>query len=130
MLRVVLPLVALAGLTAVDVLVVVPIEIIVVVDVHVAVVPIAIAPIAPIAAPSAPGGGAQRNSGAPHQSCTWHIAGIRIRVIRIISRSSSVNDRRVVRGDVSYVGAGLLNLNYLLTAFDGFCLHRLLRAGF
>ena len=62
MLRVMLPLVALASLATVHVLVVVPIEIIVVIDVDVAAVPIAIAP---VAAPGAPRGGPQRNSGAP-----------------------------------------------------------------
>jgi hypothetical protein len=61
-LRVVLPFVALTSLSPVHVLVVVPIEIIVVVNVDVATVPIAIPP---MAAPSAPGGGTQRNSGAP-----------------------------------------------------------------
>jgi hypothetical protein len=53
-LRVVLPLVALASLTPVNVPVYVFVEIIVVVDVDVTVVPIAIAP---VAAPRAPSGG-------------------------------------------------------------------------
>jgi len=58
-LRVVLPPVALASLTAIDVPIGVPVEIIVVVDVHVAVVPIAIAP-------GSAGPSAQRESrGAP-----------------------------------------------------------------
>jgi hypothetical protein len=57
-----LPVIALAGLTTVHILVVVPIKIIVVVDVDVATVPIAIAP---MAAPSTPSGGTQRNSRAP-----------------------------------------------------------------
>jgi hypothetical protein len=61
-LRIVLPLVALASLTPVDVLVVVPIEIIVIVDVDVATVPIAIAP---VTTPSAPCGSTQRNSRTP-----------------------------------------------------------------
>jgi len=61
-LRIVLPVVALASLTPIDVLIVVSIEIIVVIDVDVAAVPIAIAP---IAAPSTPSGGTQRNSRAP-----------------------------------------------------------------
>jgi hypothetical protein len=65
MLWIVLPLVALASGPAVDVLVVVLVEIIVVVDVDIAVVPIAIAPIAPVAAPSTPGGCAHGNSRAP-----------------------------------------------------------------
>jgi hypothetical protein len=68
MLRIVLPLVALASGAAVDILVVVLVEIIVVVDVDVAVVPIAIAPIAPVAAPSTPGSCTYRNSRAPRQS--------------------------------------------------------------
>jgi hypothetical protein len=91
-----LPPVALASLTTlttVDVLVVIPVEIIVVVDVDVAVVPIAIAP---VTAPSTPSGGAQRNSGAPRESCAWHIARISVGVVRILSRSSSVNNRWVV----------------------------------
>jgi hypothetical protein len=62
-LRIVLPVVALASLTPVDGLVVIPIEIIVVVDVDVATIPIAIAP--PVASPSAPSCGPQRNSRAP-----------------------------------------------------------------
>jgi len=62
MLRIVLPVVALASLTPVDGLVVIPIEIIVVVDVDVATVPITIAPVAP---PSAPSSGTQRNSRTP-----------------------------------------------------------------
>jgi hypothetical protein len=61
-LRVVLPPVALASLTAVDVSVGVSVEIIVVVDVDVAMAPIAIAP---VATPSAPSGGTQRDSRAP-----------------------------------------------------------------
>jgi hypothetical protein len=59
-LRIVLPVAALATDVAVEI--VVTIEIIVVVDVDVATVPIAIAPVAP---PSAPSSGAQRNSRAP-----------------------------------------------------------------
>jgi hypothetical protein len=62
MLRVMLPVVALATLATVHVLIVVPVEIIVVIDVDAAAVPIAIAP---VAAPGAPSGGPQRNSGAP-----------------------------------------------------------------
>jgi hypothetical protein len=63
-LRVVLP-VTLSTLPPVDVAIeiVVLIEIIVVVDVDVSAVPIAIAPVSP---PSAPSGGTQRNSRAPH----------------------------------------------------------------
>jgi hypothetical protein len=62
-----LPPIALASLTPVDVpvdvLVVVSIEIIVVIDVDVAAMPIAITP--PVASPSAPSSGTQRNSSAP-----------------------------------------------------------------
>jgi hypothetical protein len=61
-LRIVLPLVALASLTAVNALVVVLVKIIVVVDVDVAVVPIAITP---VAAPISPGSGTHRNSRPP-----------------------------------------------------------------
>ena len=125
-----MPLVALGSGPAVDVLVVVLVEIIVVVDVDIAVVPIAIAPIAPVAAPSAPGGCTYRNSGTPCQSRPWHVPRIGVVVIGIFSWSSSVNDRWIVRWDVSYVGIGLLNLDHLFTAFDCLTLHRLLRAGF
>jgi len=62
MLWVVLPLVALASLTTIDVLVVVPIEIVVVVDVDVATVPIAIAP---MTTPSAPSSRAKGDARAP-----------------------------------------------------------------
>jgi hypothetical protein len=59
-LRIVLPVAALATDVAVEI--VVAIEIIFVVDVDVATIPIAIAP---VAAPSAPSSGTQRNSRAP-----------------------------------------------------------------
>jgi hypothetical protein len=59
-LRIVLPVAALATDVAVEI--VVAIEIIVVVDVDVATIPIAIAPVAP---PSTPSGGTQCNSRAP-----------------------------------------------------------------
>src|SRR5439155_8025733 len=68
-LRIMLPIVALASLATVHVLVVVPIEIVVVIDVDVAAVPIAIAP---VAAPSIPSSGTQCNSCSPHQSCPCH----------------------------------------------------------
>jgi hypothetical protein len=112
----------------IDVFVVVSVKIIVVVDVDVAVVPIAITP---VAAPSPPGSSTKRYSGAPHQSCPRHIAGIGVVVIRSFSRSSSVNDRWVVRWNVNDVGTGLLYLDHLLAA-AGHCLglHNLLRAGF
>lgn len=130
MLWIVLPRVALPGLTAVDVLVVVFVEIIVVVDVDVAVVPVAITPIAPVAAPSAPSGCTHRNSRAPGQSRSWHVSGIRVVGVRIVSRSSPVNDRWIVRWDVGYIGTCLSNLDHLFTAFDGLRLNGLLRAGF
>jgi len=63
MLRIVLPLVALAS-PAVDILVVVLVEIILVVDVDIAVVPIAVTPIAPVAATGAPSRCTYRNSRA------------------------------------------------------------------
>jgi len=129
MLRIVLPLVALAS-PAVDILVVVLVEIILVVDVDIAVVPIAVTPIAPVAAPGAPSRCTYRNSRAPGQSRSWHIPGIAVVVIRSFSRSSSVNDRWIVRWNVSYVGTCLLNLDHLFTAFDGLRLHGLLRTGF
>jgi len=59
-LRIVLPVAALAADVAVEIIV--AIEIIVVVDVDIAAVPIAIAP---VAAPGAPGRGTQSNSSAP-----------------------------------------------------------------
>jgi hypothetical protein len=130
MLWIVLPRVALTGLTAVDVLVVVFVEIIFVIDVNVAVVPIAIAPIAPVSSPRTPGGCTYRNPRTPSQGRPWPIAGIAVVVIRSFSRSSSVNDRWIVRWDVSYVGTSLLNLDHLFTAFDSLRLHGLLRAGF
>ncbi|PYK15824.1 MAG: hypothetical protein DME55_13195, partial [Verrucomicrobia bacterium] len=60
MLRIVLPVAALAIDVAVEI--VVTIEIVSVIDLDVAAVPIAIAP---VAAPGAPGGGTQSNSRAP-----------------------------------------------------------------
>ena len=122
MLRVVLKL---TSLLAVEI--VVAIEIIVVVDVDVTVVPIAIAP---VTAPSAPSSGTQRNSRAPRQSRSWHVARIGIRVVRILGRGRTINDRRVVRGDINYVRARWLNYDDLLAALDCFGLHGLLRAGF
>ena len=135
MLRVVLPL-TLAALPSVDVItikivlieIIVAVKIVVVVDVDVAVIPIAIAP---VATPRTPGGGTQRNSRAPHQSCPWHVTRISVGIVGILSRSSSINDRGVVRRDVNYVGIGLLNFNHLLarsggTAPDRLGLHNLL----
>jgi len=138
MLRIVLPRVV--SLTAIDVVsiqivlieIIVPIIIVIVINVDVAVAPIAIAP---MATPRSPGSGAERNPCAPHQSGPWHISGVGVVVIRIVSRRSSVNDCRIVRGHVNYVRVRLLNLNHLLagpgcTATDCLGLHNLLRAGF
>jgi len=75
----------------VPVKIVVLIEIIVVVNVDVAaIVPIAVAP---MTAPSTPGGGAERNSRTPHQSCPWDVTRISVGIVGIFSRSSSINDR-------------------------------------
>jgi hypothetical protein len=131
---IVLPI-TLSLATDIAVEIVVLIEIIIVVDVDVAVVPIAIAPIAPVAAPSAPSGGTQRNSRAPHQTCAWIVAGITVGVVGILGGRSSVNNRWVVRWDVSYIGTGLLNFDHLLTAPGRTAPHRLglhdlLRTGF
>ena len=115
MLRVVLPLVTLASLAPVDVPVYVFVKIIVVVDVDVAVVPIAIAP---MAAPSAPRGGTQRNPRAPHQSCPWHVAWIGVGIVRILGRRRTVNDGRVVRGNIHHVRVSILNCNHLFPALD------------
>ena len=127
MLRVVLPPVALASLTPVDVPIGVPVEIIVIVDVDITTAPIAIAP---VAAPSPPSSGTQRNSRSPHQSRSWHIARIGIRVVRILGRGCTINDRRVVRRHVNYFRVSWLNYNNLLAALDRLSLHFLLRAGF
>jgi hypothetical protein len=119
-----LPPVALPGLTAVDVLVVVPIEIIVVVNVHVAVVPIAIAPVAA-------GPRTQRKSGCtPCQPHPGVIPGIGIRVIGICRRRCTINDLWVVRRNVNYIGLSWLDRDHLLAALNCFGLHCLLRAGF
>jgi hypothetical protein len=82
---------SLAADVAVEI--VVAVVIIIVVDLDVATIPIAIAP---VATPSAPSGGAERNSRTPSQGRSWHVAWIGIRVIRIGRRSSSVNDLRIV----------------------------------
>src|SRR5262249_38833058 len=100
-LSIVLPL-SLSTLPTVHVTIesVVLIEIIVVFDGHVARVPIAIPP---IAAPRPPCSSPKRDPCTTHQSRPWHITGIRVGIIRIINRSRSVNDRRVVRGHVNDV---------------------------
>jgi hypothetical protein len=131
-LRIVLPI-TLSLATDVTVKIVVLIEIIVVVNVDVAaVVPIAIAP---VAAPSPPGGGAERNSRTPHQGRPRHVTRISVGIVGILGGSSSINDRGVVRRDVNDVGIGLLNLNHLpaapgCTAADCLGFHDLLWTGF
>ena len=127
MLGVMLPVVALPSLPSVHVFVVVPVKIIVVVDVHVATVPIAIAP---VAAPGAPSGGTQCDSRAPRQSRPWHVTRIRIRIVRIFGRGRTVNDCRVVRGDVDNLRVGWFDLDYLLAARDCLGLHYRLGTGF
>src|SRR5205814_7093286 len=124
-LRVVLPFVALASLAPVDVPVYVFVEIIVVVDVDISAVPIAIAP---GAAPSPPSSGPQRNSRAPRQSSSWHVARISVGIIRIGGRSSPVHHSRVVRGHINNLGVRLLNCDHLLAAGDCLGLHYLLCA--
>jgi hypothetical protein len=125
-----LPLVALPSLAPVNVpvgvSVGVSVEIIIVVDVDVATVPIAIAP---MAAPGTPGGSAKRNSGAPHQSRPRHVAWVRVRIVRIFGCRRTVNDRRIVRGNVHYVRVSIFYYNHLFAALDCFGLNCLLRAG-
>jgi hypothetical protein len=126
---IVLPTVALPGLSAVHVAIeiVVLIEIIVVVDVDVAVVPIAVAP---VAAPSPPCGSSQRNSRSPHQSRPWHVARIGVWVVRILNRSRPVHHSRVVGGHINNVRIRLLDLDDLLAAGNSLGLHYRLGAGF
>jgi hypothetical protein len=128
MLRVVLPVTSLASVHVIAVEVIVLIEIIVVVNVDVAVVPIAVAP---MTTPGTPCGGTKCDSRAPHQSGAWIVAGISVGVVRIFGRRCTVNDSRVVRRDVNYVGIGLLNLDHLparsgCTTADCLGLHNLL----
>ena len=85
-----LPPIALASLTAVDVSVGVSVEVIIVVDVDVAVAPIAIAPVA--AGPSTE----CKSCGAPRQPHPGVVPRIGVRVIGVRRRRSSVNDLRVV----------------------------------
>jgi hypothetical protein len=131
MLRIVLPPIALASLSPVNVpvyvFVVVPVKIIVVVDIDVATVPIAIAP---VPAPSAPSSGTQRDSRSPHQSRSWHVARIGIGIIRIFNGSRSVHHSRVIRRDVDNLRVRLLNCDHLLAAGNRLGLYHLLRAGF
>jgi hypothetical protein len=125
MLRVVLPPVALPSLAPVNVSVRVSVEIVVVVDVYVAaVVPVTIAPIAT-------GPSTKRESRcAPRQPHSGVVSRIAIRVIRVLNRSSSVNDRRVVGRNINYVWLSRLNYDRLPAALDRFGLHYLLRSGF
>src|SRR5206468_7162754 len=125
-LRIVLPI-ALPLAVDVAVEIIVTIEIIIVVDVDISAVPIAIAP---GAAPSPPSSGTERNSSAPRQSCPWNVARIGIRVIRVCRRRRPINDRRIVRGDVNYVGLGWLDCDHLFAAWNCLGLHYLLGAGF
>ena len=90
MLRVVLPPVALASLTTVDVPVGVSVEVIIVVDVDVAMAPIAIAPVA--AGPSTK----RKSCGTPRQPHPGVVPRIGVRVIGVRRRRRSVNDLRVV----------------------------------
>jgi hypothetical protein len=112
----------LTSLLAVEI--VVAIEIIVVVDVDVAVIPIAITP-------GAAGPSTQRKScRAPRKPHPGVVSRIRVRIVGIGRRRSSVNNFRVVRGDVNYVGLSWLNYDHLLATLDCFGLHCLLRTGF
>jgi hypothetical protein len=87
----VLPSVALASASPpVDVPVNVSVEVIIVVDVDVAVVPIAIAPV--VVGPCA----SQNKAGSESQPHTGVVSRIRIRIIGISRRRSSVNHLRVV----------------------------------
>ena len=127
MLRIVLPI-TLSLAIDVPVKIVVLVVIIIVIDFNVAVVPIAVAP---MAAPRPPGGGTERHSRTPHQSRAWIVTGISIGIVRICGGRCTVNDSRIVRRDVNYVGIGLLNLNHLLarsscTTPDCFGFHNLL----
>jgi hypothetical protein len=133
MLGIVLPAIALACLTATGLLAgpinivsiapcidVVLVEVVLVIDVDVAVVPIAIAPVAA-------GPGTQRKSGrAPRQPHAGVVPRIGIRIIGVLRRA--VNDRRVVRGHVNYLGISRLNDDHLFAAPNCFGLHSLLRA--
>jgi hypothetical protein len=111
-LGIVLPI-TLSVATDVAVEIIVAIEIVVVVDLDVATIPVAIAP---AATPSTPRGGTQRNSRAPRQSRSGHIARISVRIIRIGRRSNSVHHSRVVRGHINNIGTRWLNFDYLLAA--------------
>jgi hypothetical protein len=126
-----LPSVALTSLSPVNVpvyvFIVVPVKIIVVVDIDVATVPIAISP---VAAPSAPGSGTQRYSRSPHQSRAWHVARIGIGIVRVLHRSRSIHNGRIVRGNIDNVRVCLLNFDYLLAAGDCLRLHYRLGGGF
>jgi hypothetical protein len=126
MLRIVLPLttprLAAPALAAIGVVNVILVEVVLVIDVDVAtVIPIAIAP-------GAAGPGAERKSGrAPRQPHPRIIARVGVRVIGISGRRSSVYHRRIIGGNVNYVGLSRLYHNYLFAAFYRFRLDYLLR---
>jgi hypothetical protein len=110
------------GVPSVDVRV--PIKVVLVVDGDVAATPVAIAPV-----PAGPR--TERKSGrAPRQPHTGVVSWIGIRIIGVGRRSRSVNNHRVVRGNVNHVRASWLNDNHLLAAFDCLGFHSLLSAGF
>ena len=87
MLRVVLPVAALAIDVAVEI--VVTIEIVIVIDIDVAAVPIAIAP---VVGPC----GSQNESGSEGQPRTGVVSRIGVRIIGIGRRSSPINDLRII----------------------------------
>src|SRR5262249_48903118 len=127
-LRIVLPIAALAIDVAVEIVVL--IVVIIVVDLNVPTVPIAVAP---VATPRTPGSGTERNSCAPRQSCSRHITRIGVGIIGISRRSSSVNNLGIVRRHVNYVRLSWFNGDHLpaaatRTASDCLGLYHLLRA--
>ena len=127
MLRIVLPLTAAClaaiNVATIDVVNVVMVKVILVVNGDIAAAPVAVAP-------GAAGPGTQRKSGrAPRQPHPGVVPRIGIRVIRIGRGRRSINHRRVVRGNVNYVGLTRLYYDNLLAAFYCFGLNCLLRAG-
>jgi hypothetical protein len=119
MLRVVLPLSALAA----DVVgLVIMIHVLVaIIDVHIAVTPAA-AP-TPASAPSR----SERESGAPGQTHSGVVTRIFIGIVRILGLA--INHYGIVRGDIDHLRIGLLDHDHLLATL---CLGLdfLLRAGF
>lgn len=125
MLWIVLPV---AVFDVVTIKIVVLIEVVIVVDLDVATVPIAIAP---VAAPGAPSGASHCNSGAPHQSRSWYVARICVRIIRISWRRGPVHHRRVVGRHIHNIRVRLLDLDDLLAAAgNSLGLHYRLGVGF